>query len=162
MRQPVGRVGGQADAVEQRRNARWPVTAITDAVNGKGFADGGTDAHHRVKAARRVLEHCLKPTADRQQGARMKSGKIDAIEVDAAACRFDQPQDGTAKRGLARSRFPDNADDGTAIDAERHIIDGAKLLPRRKGRPAHREVDTEPGNFKQRRHSDAQCKHRLA
>src|ERR1700676_388423 len=86
--------------------------------------------HARIERGERVLEDDLHRTPVLAQLGLSEKGDIQAIEPDAAAGRFDQPQDTARHRGFAAAgltdqpeRFPDAQRKADAI----HGMHGADL-----------------------------------
>ncbi|MGY4361227.1 hypothetical protein ACVW0J_007720 [Bradyrhizobium sp. i1.7.7] len=85
-------------------------------------------AHARIEARERILEHHLHAAAHLAHRARMCV--VDALAVEDHLARRDveQPQDGTADRGLAAAGLADQRQRLALRDFERDTVDGIDIF----------------------------------
>ena len=83
---------------------------------------GGGDGVARIDRRIRVLEHHLHAGAQPAHLARALLHEVEPLEADAAAGRFDQPQDEPRQRRFPAAGFADHADDPALGHAERHVV----------------------------------------
>ena len=122
-----------ASATRRSRSA----LPVGDPVEAQRVADRGADRHRRVQRCVRVLEDDLQPPAKRAHLGLAEPGDLLALELDAAAGRLDQPEQGPAQRRLARARLADEPEDLAVAKVEADPVDGGD----RSGLPAAEAVD---------------------
>src|SRR5690606_31679411 len=88
------RIGGQADRVEERREALEPPgIVLADAERAHPFEKDVHDAHARIERGVRILEDDLHRPAPLAKPRPGKPREVLALEADRAARRADEPQD---------------------------------------------------------------------
>ena len=85
-------------------------------MNDQPFLDDGANGHPRIERAERILKHDLQLSAQRLAAAAPGVSQVLAVEEDAAAGRFDQPQQGAAGGGFAAARLADQAERFAFVD----------------------------------------------
>ena len=89
---------------------------------------GRSTVHPRVERADRVLEDDLHVPAHRLQVARRRDADdVDAVELDLARGRLEQPQQRAAEGRLAAAGLADEADRLAAADVEVDAVDRLQL-----------------------------------
>ena len=110
-------------------------------VDDEGLGDHPADGHPGVQRGHRVLEDELHPRADRVHRLgvgvlEVHRAELGVAEDDLAAGGFLQPDDGPPGGGLAAAGLADDGHRLTAVDAERHPVDGLHVADHAAQRPA--------------------------
>ena len=127
MRIAVDSTGIEANQLQQsprRGQRRLPARAI---VHGS-FDDRIAHGAPRIERAVGILKNDLHPATQRPQGTRAELGDINAVELDCAGGRLDQPRDAPGDRRFARTRFTDDAQRFATADVQRNV-DGCGDFP---------------------------------
>jgi hypothetical protein len=119
-----GRVGRQADGLEQLAHPLRGDPAAREAVHAHRLADHPADGVARVERGVRVLEDHLHPPPERAQLRLTECGDVLPVEDDPAGCRLVEPQDRSPDRRLAAAGLSDKAERLPALDRERDAVDG--------------------------------------
>ncbi len=113
----------QPDLAQQLTRAIQPFAAPgADIVLAQWLDQDIGHGHARIKRGIRILEHDLHPPPQRTQGLRRGRSDILAVEHHTACRRFHQPQQGPPERGLAATRFTDQAVGLATTDIEADAI----------------------------------------
>lgn len=92
------------------------------------FGNYLSNSHSWIERGVRILKNYLHPLPKVTQPAPVECTQIDAVKLDLAARRLDQPQQATAKGRLATPRLTNQSESLTAVDLERDTVDRAHLL----------------------------------
>jgi hypothetical protein len=98
VRVPLGESRLQARLGEQLGDPAGFAAARHDLVGAQCLGDGGSDAHPGIQAVIWVLEDDLGVPAVGLQRRAAQRADVGAVEADAAACCWRQPEDGPPDR----------------------------------------------------------------
>jgi len=79
----------------------------------------------RIERALRILENHLHLAAEIEPTRAIEAAHIRAVEIQPARVGFEEPHQATRERGLAATRFTDDAERLTAMDLQADTLDGA-------------------------------------
>ena len=122
-----GRVGGQADGLEQLAHPLPRPGPAREAVRAERLADDAPDAVPRVERGERILEDHLHSPAQRPQRPLSEFGDVTAVEDDAPRGRLVEAQDRPPDGGLTAAGLADEAKGFAAADRQRHTVDCADV-----------------------------------
>ena len=115
------------------------------------LADDIARRHARIERGERILEDDLHRAPMLAQIGLAEMGDIEAVELNAAAGRLDQPQDGARHRRFAAAGLPDHAQRFADPDREADAVDGMHGTDAAaQHAAAHRIMFDEVGNPEQR------------
>jgi hypothetical protein len=121
----------QPDLRQQRAGALARFAAAHAVVQHDDLLERGADAHPRVEAGERILEHHLHVAPEAAEHFRVQSGKVLPVEMHRARRRREQAQREPPERRLARAGFANDTEHLAFRDRERHVLDSAhrRTLP---------------------------------
>ena len=144
-----GRLGAEADALEHLDHGLVAPLAL-EPVDPQALADEVAHLHARVERADGVLEDDLHVPAHRLQLGAAETPHVDAVELDLAGGRLEQPQQRAAERRLAAAGLADEADRLAAEDVEVDAVHRLELADGPLQDPlAHGEVLLHPARLQQ-------------
>src|SRR5262249_27095048 len=117
-------IGIEAHRLEEPRHAIAELRRrLRELVHDERLADDRAHGHSRVQRCERVLEDDLHVAAQALKLAAIERGDVLALEPDLSRGRLDEPQDAASRRGLAATRFPNEAERLARREVEAHAID---------------------------------------
>ena len=120
----VDEAGRQADEIEQRGRAVAPVPpSLQTSVHLQRTRQRHAEPQPRIQRRLRILEDHLDARAQRPHLGLAEAADLDAVELNAAGGRLQQPHQQPAERGLAGAGLADEAEHGAARHGEVDPLD---------------------------------------